>query len=306
MKKEVGTMSKYRIMQNTFKQSFKSMWRNRGMGLASISSISAVLIILGFVLILIMSINSLVLDVQNKFDEIEIFLAEDVSEENKKEIEAFVEKQESVTSIEYISQEDAIKIMKEQWGERADLLDGVEENILPDSYILKVEDIKNTEKIVDEIVEIEGVEKISYHKEIIDKLTSLASYIRLGGIVLIIILIAISVFIISNTIKLTVLSRRREINIMKFVGATNAYIKTPFVLEGILFGIVAAIISIIIIYFGYEYLFESINEKLYVQFSVILVPPQTVLKDISIMFLAIGSGIGALGSMVSMRKHLNV
>lgn len=299
-------MRKYRIMQNTFKQSFKSMWRNRGMGVASISSISAVLIILGFVLILIMSINSLVVDVQNKFDEVEVFLTKDISEENKQEIETFVEKQESVTSIEYISQEEAIKIMKDQWGDQADLLDGIEENTLPDSYILKVDDIKETEKIVNQITEIQGVEKISYHKEIIDKLTTLANYIRLGGIIVIAILITISVFIISNTIKLTVLSRKREINIMKYVGATNAYIKTPFVLEGVLFGIVAALISIIIVYFGYEYLFDSINDRLYVLFSVILVPPQTILKDIAIMFLAIGSGIGALGSMVSMRKYLNV
>ena len=295
-------MSKYRIMQNTF----KSMWRNRGMGVASISSISAVLVILGFVLILIMSISALVVDVQNKFDEVEVFLSQEVTEENKKEIEDFVEKQDAVTSIEYISQEDAIQIMKEQWGDQADLLDGIEENTLPDSYILKVKDIQDTENIVDKIDEMQGVDKISYHKEIIDKLTTLANYIRVGGIAVIAILIAISVFIISNTIKLTVLSRRREINIMKYVGATNAYIKTPFVLEGILFGIVAALISIVIVYFGYGYLFDSINDRLYVLFSVILVPPETILKDIAIMFLVIGSGIGALGSMVSMRKHLNV
>ena len=299
-------MNKFRIMQNTFRQSFKSMWRNRGMGLASISSISAVLVILGFVLILIMSINSLVIDVQNRFDEIEIFLAKDINDENKDKIEDYAKGQDGVISVEYISQEDAIETMKEQWGEEAYLLEGIGEDTLPDSYIIKLEDIQDTEKIVEAINTIDGVEKVKYHKEIIEKLTTLASYIRLGGVIIIGILIAISVFIISNTIKLTVLSRKREINIMKFVGATNSYIKTPFVLEGILFGIVASLISIVIVYFGYEYLFESINEKLYVLFSVILVPPEAILKDIAIMFISIGSGIGAIGSMVSMRKHLNV
>lgn len=297
-------MNKFRIMKHTFKQSFKSMWRNRGMGLASISSISAVLIILGFVLILIMSINSLVLDVQNRFDEIEIFLEEDVSKENKKKIEDFAEKEDAIESIEYISQEDAIEIMKEEWEEEADLLEGVE--VLPDSYKIKVVKIEDTENIVETLNEIEGISKIKYHKDIIDKLETLAKYIRLGGIIVIVLLISISVFIISNTIKITVASRKREIGIMKYVGATNSYIKTPFVVEGILFGIVAAIVSILIVYFGYGYVFDLVNERLYELFSVVLVAPNTILKDISIMFLVIGSGIGALGSMISMKKYLNV
>ena len=299
-------MNKLRIIQSTFKQSFKSMWRNRGMGLASVSSIAAVLVILGFVLVLIMSINALVIDVQSKFDEVEIFLEEDITEENKSLIEDFAKNEEGIKSIEYISQEEALDILKENWGEEADLLEGV--TTLPDSYKIKIKQnyIQNTDKIVEKINAIEGISKIKYHKDIINKLEIFAKYIRLGGIIVIAVLIAISVFIISNTIKLTVLSRKREIGIMKYIGATNSYIKTPFVLEGILFGILAALISIAIVYFGYGYLFELINGKLSALYSVILVAPETILKDISIMFLVIGSGIGALGSMVSMKKHLNV
>ena len=297
-------MNKFRIIQSTFKQSFKSMWRNRGMGLASISSISAVLIILGFVLVLIMSINALVVDVQSKFDEVEIFLEEDISEGNKKLIEDFAQNEDGIGSIEYISQEEALEILKKSWGEEADLLEGV--TTLPDSYKIKVIDIQNTDKIVEKINDIEGIAKIKYHKDIIDKLKNFAKYIRFGGITVIAALIAISVFIISNTIKLTVASRKREIGIMKYIGATNSYIKTPFVLEGVLFGIVAAVISISIVYFGYGYLFDLINDKLSVLYSIILVPPETILKDISIMFLAIGSGIGTLGSLISMKKYLNV
>lgn len=297
-------MNNFRIIQSTFKQSFKSMWRNRGMGLASISSISAVLVILGFVLILIMSINALVIDVQSKFDEVEIFLEEDITAENKQAIEDFAENNDGIESIEYISQEEALATMIDDWGEEGYLLEGV--TTLPDSYKLKVKNIQDTENIVKTLDDIEGIAKIQYHKEIIDKLKAAAQYIRLGGIIVIGILIAISVFIISNTIKLTVASRKREIGIMKYIGATNSYIKTPFVLEGILFGVVAAVISIGVVYFGYEYLFDSINEKISVLYSIILVPPATILKDISIMFLVIGSGIGALGSMISMKKYLNV
>lgn len=297
-------MNNFRIIQSTFKQSFKSMWRNRGMGLASISSISAVLVILGFVLILIMSINALVMDVQTKFDEVEIFLEKDATDENRKAIEEFAENDSRINSIEYISPEEAVNIIKEDWGEDGDILEGV--TYLPDSYKIKVKDIKETDNIVGAIEKNEGIRRIKYHKDIIVKLESTAKYIRLGGIIVIAVLIAISVFIISNTIKLTVASRKREIGIMKYIGATNSYIKTPFVLEGILFGIVAAVISVGIVYFGYGYLFDSINVKLNELYGIILVPPSTILKDISIMFLVIGSGIGALGSMISMKKYLNV
>nr|WP_300003854.1 permease-like cell division protein FtsX [Tissierella sp.] len=297
-------MNNFRILQSTFKQSFKSMWRNRGMGLASISSISAVLVILGFVLILIMSINALVVDVQSKFDEIEIFLEEDASDEDKKAIEDFAETNEGISSIEYISPEEAVRIYKAEWGEEGKILEGI--TYLPDSYKIKVKNIQETENIVKAIETNGGIRRVKYHKDIIDKLKAGADYIRVGGIIIIAVLISISVFIISNTIKLTVASRKREIGIMKYIGATNSYIKTPFVLEGILFGVVAAIISIVIVYFGYGYLFDSINERLNELYSIILVPPATILKDISIMFLVIGAGIGSLGSMISMKKYLNV
>lgn len=297
-------MSKFRIMQSTFKQGFKSMWRNRGMGLASISSISAVLVILGAVLIVIMSINSLVKDIETRFDEIEIFLEEDINEEDREKIVDYAKSESAIKSIEYISPEEALEIYKESWEDEAYLLEGIEK--LSDSYKIRVNNIEDTVSVVEKIRGINGITRVKYNQEIIGKLTTFARYIRLGGIIVIAVLIAISVFIISNTIKLTVASRKREINIMKYVGATNTYIKTPFVLEGILFGILAALISIVIVYFGYGYLVDLIKERLYVIFSVVLVPPQTILKDISIMFLAIGAGIGALGSMISMKKYLNV
>lgn len=274
------------------------------MGFASVSSISAVLVILGAVLILIMSINSLVKDIQTRFDEVEIFLEEDITKENKERIVDFAESESSIKSIEYISPEEALEILEENWGDDSYLLEGVKD--LPDSYKIRVNDIKNTNRIVEQMKQIDGIIRVKYNQDIINKLTTFARYIRLGGIIVIAVLIAISVFIISNTIKLTVASRKREINIMKYVGATNAYIKTPFIIEGILFGIVAAGVSITIVYFGYGYLVGLIKERLYVIFNVLLVQPETILKDISIMFLVIGAGIGALGSMISMKKYLNV
>lgn len=298
---------RFRLINNVIKQGFQGMWRNRGMGIASISSISAVLMILGVVLILILSINALVIDTQNQFDEIEIFMHDDITDDQLVAIEDAVRSKEGVLSILFKSRDQALENYKEQWGEDAYLLDGLEEdNPLPNSYTVQLKDIKYADQIVDEVRQMDGVEKINYYKEIIDKLMLVANYIRVGGMIVIVALVSVSVFIISNTIKLTVSSRSREINIMKYVGATNGYIKGPFVIEGVLFGLLGSVLSIAVVYYGYGYFFDSVNEQLYNLFTVMLVQPKSILADLSIIFIAIGGGIGAIGSLVSMKRFLNV
>lgn len=298
---------KFRLIKNIIKQGFQGMWRNRGMGLASISSISAVLMILGVVLILILSINSLVVETQNKFDEIEIFLEDDATEEDIDLIEDTIKDKEGVLSVRFRSREQALEILKEDWAEEAYLLEGLEEeNPLPNSFVVQIEDLEYAENVVNAVKSLDSIEKIQYHEEIIDKLLLVANYIRVGGIVIIAALIAVSVFIISNTIKLTVNARSREISIMKYVGATNGYIKGPFVIEGVLFGLIGALISIFVIYHGYGYFFEIVNDRLFNMFSIILVQPTDIFKDITIIFLSIGAGIGAIGSLISMKRFLNV
>lgn len=298
---------KFRTISNIIKQGFQGMWRNRGMGLASISSISAVLMILGVVLILILSINNVVIDTKTKFDEIQVFLYDDVSDEELDSIENTARNSKGVVSVLYQSKDQALELFKEEWAEEAYLLDGLEEdNPLPNSYIIKLEDIQFADTVVNKIKAYDGVEEIKYYKDIIDKLMTFASYIRIGGMIIIGILVFVSVFIISNTIKLTVTARRREINIMKYVGATNGYIRGPFIIEGVLFGFIGAVISIILIYYGYDYFFESVNDRLYTLFTIFLVPPTMIIKDVIIMFSAIGIGIGALGSLVSLKRFLNV
>lgn len=297
---------KFRVFKNIIKQGFQSMWRNRGMGAASVTSISAVLLILGVVLILVLSINNVVLDTKVKFDEIEVFLEDDLESSVLDNIENTVKDKNGVISIMFRSKDQALALMKEEWGEEAYLLEGLDTNPLPDSYIVKVNDIEFAEDLVNTIKMLDGVEEVKYYKDIIDKLLIFAGYIRFGGIVIIGILVFVSVFIISNTIKITVSSRRREINIMKYVGATNGYIRGPFIMEGIFFGIIGAALSIGLVYFGYEYFYNSMNEKLYNLFTFYLVSPESIFRDIAIMFGTIGSGIGALGSLVSLKRFLNV
>jgi cell division transport system permease protein len=306
MRRVVMTM-RFRLFKNVIKQGFQGMWRNRGMGVASVSSISAVLMILGVVLILILSINELVLETQGKFDEIEIFLQDEVTDEQLTLIEDTIRGEEGILSVLYKSKDQALEEYKEQWAEQAYLLEGLEsDNPLPNSYIIQLKDIDFAENVVKKIKYMDGVEKINYHKEIIDKLLLFANYIRIGGLVVMGALVAVSIFIISNTIKLTVAARKREIQIMKYVGATNGYIKGPFVIEGVLFGLIGALLSIVLVYYGYGYFFKSVGDNLYSMFTIILIEPKAILLDLSIIFIAIGTGIGSIGSLVSMKRFLNV
>lgn len=297
---------KFRVIKNMIKQGFQGMWRNRSMGLASITSISSVLMILGLVLIMVLSINNLVMDTKTKFDEIQIYIADDVTDEKLTEIEDKIKNNDGVLSVMYESKEQALENWKEDWGDNAYLLVGIETNPLPNSYIIQLKNLEYADRVVDSIKDMDGIEKIQYNKEITENLILVSNYIRLGGIIITGILIFVSIFIISNTIKITVASRRREINIMKYVGATNDYIRGPFIIEGVLFGLIAALISIVIVYYGYGYFFDSIKETLFSMFTVVLARPEAIFSDIAIIFVAIGVGIGGLGSLLSLKRYLNV
>lgn len=276
------------------------------MGLASITSITAVLLILGIVLILILSLNNIVLDTRERFDEVQVFLEDEITSAQLEEIEKKAKASNKLVSVTFKSKDEALEEMKEGWGDEGYLLEGLEENPLPHTLILKLKDIEYAEDVVKSIENLEGIEEIQYNYDIMEKLVLFTNYIRTGGLAIVLILILVSIFIISNTIKLTVTARKREINIMKYVGATNGYIRGPFVIEGVVFGLIGAIISILAVNYGYNYFFNAASDKLYVLFTVYLVPPKALMQDIVIIFTAIGAGIGALGSLVSMKRFLNV
>lgn len=297
-----------RILRNIFKQGFQGMWRNRGMGLASIGSITAVLIILGLVLIMVLSMNSAVLETKSQFDELQIFLYDDINEDIEDNIKTTTEGLEGVESVTFYSKDEALEEMKEDWEDNASVLEGIEDNNpLENSFIVKLNDVDKAKFIVEETEKLEGVESVKSFQELIGNLLTITNNIQIGGLAIIIILVFVSIFIISNTIKLTVTARRREINIMKYVGATNGYIRGPFVIEGLLFGLIGAGLSIFIINYGYQYFFKFLSKDESLRLiSKYLISPKVLIKDISIIFVSIGAGIGTLGSLVSIKRFLNV
>lgn len=284
----------------------KNLWRNRLMSVASISSVAATLMILGIIFALIININAMAQSAKDQFDSIQAYLLDTLTAEEISALLESVEAIDGVQSVTYESKNDALERMKESWKDNAYLLEGLEANPLPSSLIIYLEDIYYSGSVLEQIEALSGIEEVKSYQDIVEQLLSITEAIRKTGIVVIFVLIAISTFIIHNTIKLTVNSRYREINIMKYVGATNWFIRWPFLTEGTLLGLIGAGISAAFMKFAYDYVFNLMHSDFYVLVSAYVVPPETLMKDVIFLFVVIGAGIGALGSIWSMRKYLNV
>lgn len=279
------------------------------MGLASIGSVTAVLIILGFVLIIVLNVNNVAMVTKETFDEIAVYLYDDVDENQIEELGKAFKEIDGVMGVAFQTKEYALESMREQWGEDAYLLEGVRNNSLPNTYIVQLEDVSKSEYVKSKLESFEGVEKAVYHKDAINALIAIADFVKKTGTGIILLLLLISVFIISNTIKITVLNRHKEIELMQYIGATNGYVRGPFMIEGILLGFIGSVVAILIIFFGYNYIINYLAARyltLLSGMSGYIVGVEMILNDLIIIFLTIGIGIGILGSLISLKKFLSV
>lgn len=288
------------------KEAFKNLWRNQMMSVASITSVCATLIILGIIYILIINVNNMAESVKVQFDTVLVYLSEDLTIEAIEETGQTLLNYPGVKDVQFVSKNQALEDLKLSWNENAYLLDGLESNPLPNSYVITLSSLDVSRKVVENAIATPGVTDVKYYQDIIDKILKVTQYIRWIGLVLIAVLIGVSTFIIANTIKLAVTARRKEINIMKYVGATNWFIRWPFLLEGTLLGIIGASIAAGIIYLAYRYTYNLFTTQFYVIIAAHIVSVQAIMGDLIVLFVVLGSGIGALGSINAMRKHLNV
>ena len=212
---------------------------------------------------------------------------------------------DGVKNAEYISQEDGYKIMEERMGEEA--LEGFDSSVFPASYLVTLTDLELNEEVQEAITQIENVDDIESSNQTIAQIIRLAKGVRIVTAVILVLLIIISISIIANTIKLTVHARRKEISIMKYVGATNSFIRWPFLVEGVILGIFAGIISVILIGGAYTYIANQMSSS---DFMTTIGWKMLSFKEmfnlILLVYLAIGAGIGTIGSSISMRKYLEV
>ena len=284
-----------RLLKTMLKQSGQSIVRSKNMSIASIGSVSATLLILGVVLMLVLNMTNITNTTKEDFDQVQAYLDLDLNDEQISTLSKQVRAIDGVKSIEFVGRKQALQEMKERFEENGSILEGLEENPLQHSYIVYLDDVENTEAVAKAVGQLKGIDEVSYHKDIIDKLVNIADITRVGGIILIGILLAVSIFIISNTIKITVMARQTEISIMKYVGAANGFIRGPFIIEGTILGIIGAMISIVIVLFGYRYVIGILNTSLYEFLSVYIIPTRAVVKDIVIIFISVGAGVGMIG-----------
>ena len=197
--------------------------------------------------------------------------------------------------------------MKERLKDKDNVLDGFNVKIFSESYVVTLTDLNKSKEVQDEIWDLGNIKKITSSDETVTTLINLANGIRIVTGVILLLLIFISIFIISNTIKLTVHARRKEISIMKYVGATNNFIRWPFIVEGMIIGVIASLISIILVGGAYSILAqEAVNIKFMQMMNMNLVSFKDMLSSIIVVYMLLGIGIGALGSVISMRKYLKV
>ncbi|CCJ33983.1 permease-like cell division protein FtsX [Caloramator australicus] len=284
-----------------FIESIKNLARNRVMVVASIGTVAASLFILGIFLILALNVNNAAESI-GKTLEIKVYLKDEVTTLKRMELERDIKNIKGVTEVVYISKEQALEDLKKKLGENKAIAEGFEmDNPLPQSFVIKVEKPELISKASYEISKLDGIEKIYDGKGIVEKLIKFTNIVRVASYFLMGILAIISTFLISNTIKLAVYARRREISIMKYLGATDWFIKWPFVIEGILLGLLGSVLSILVLFFSYQYLTNNVSLNLLL-FN--FVSAQSLLSFILQKFILMGALIGGFGSYLAVKRYL--
>lgn len=302
---------KIRTWCSFLKQGVKNAFGNKTMSVASIVAITAALCVLGVVMLIVLNLNYLMDDLESKL-EITVFLEKDVKDSDIKSIEKTIKSWEGVNEIEFVSKVSALTKWKEELGDKAYLLDGYEgeENPLPDSFVIEIEKPEYTENIALKAQKLPRVMKVNYSKEVAEGLGKVVRTVRLVGLILVLVLAVIAAIIINNTVRLTVYSRRREINIMKYIGATDWYIRWPFIIEGFTIGVTGSLIAIAVIIPLYKYALgkfagQHMAEGFFVNIFKLL-PVEAVIYDVLLVFILVGVSVGVIGSIMSIRKHLKV
>ena len=300
---------KYNVISYLIGEGFGNVFKNKKSTAASLIIMCATMLVFGLFFVIGENVNHMVEEVEEA-QGIQVFIKNETTDEQVKELESKIKEINGVNTenLEFISKEDALNQMKERFGDKSYLLEGyAENNIFPASYIVTLNDLTLSKKVQSELEKIDNVKEVKSRDQTISTIISLANGVRITTFVLLIILIVIAIFIISNTIKLTVHARRKEISIMKYVGATNNFIRWPFIVEGIIIGILAGGISILLVGGAYNIVAEKMSATSFMQnIGMNLLSFNDMFTLIVTVYLILGIGIGILGSSISMRKYLKV
>lgn len=299
-------MKAFRILFKNIDESFKGVFRNFSLSLASISCITITLILVGFSIVLSMNVNNFTKEIERDMT-IVVFVDRKATEEEVKDIGTRIKALNNVRDVEYKSKESVRKAMQKE----SEVFDSImsqytkETNPLQDSYLIKVDDINLIGETADKIKAISNVEIVKYGEGSVEELVKIFDIVKKITYIVVIALIFVTAFLISNTIKITIQSRKREIEIRRLVGASNLFIRQPFFFEGIIIGFLGSILPIVICCYGYSYLYDRLGGKLFTDI-IKLVKPSSLYLMIIVVLIAVGVIVGAFGSYKAVRKHLKI
>ena len=297
-------MRAFRIFFRSIRDAFKSVIRNFSLSFASIMCTTITLILVAVAVVCAANINNATKMIENELTII-TYLKKDVTEEQIDNITTELKSYRNIEEVVYKSKDEWKMEMSNLADEYKTILDYFDENPLMDSFVLKVNDVKKLSETSEYIKAIDGVDTVKYGEEMVEQVISVFDVVQKIVVVVVIALILVTGFLISNTIKLTIFSRRNEIEIMRLVGASNITIKLPFLFEGFIIGLIGAIIPVCITIYGYVILHSILHGKLFSN-MIMLIKPYPFVFGVSLIIVLIGALVGMYGSIKAVRKYLKV
>ena len=289
-------------------EGFKNIFKNKKSAMTSLVTMICAMFLFGIFFAIGANINSILEQVQRS-QGMEVFILNEATQEQMDELGNKIRALDGVNTVKFKTKEEALDSMKESMKEYKDLLEGYEgeNNIFPASYVVTLTDLTLSEQVEDSIGVMEGVKRITSSNDTITALLNIANGLRIAIAAIFLILLVIAITIISNTIKLTVYARRKEISIMKYVGATNGFIRGPFIVEGMLIGLIASILTLGLVALLYDFVIVKIESTAILQqMGITLLQFVELAKSISVVYVCLGVIVGIVGSTVSMKKYLEV
>ena len=299
-------MKLLRILSRNIRDSFKSVFRNFSLSLASISCITITLIVVAIAIVLSFNVTKFT-NLVEKDVTVVAFLDLDTTDQEVEQINSELKRLPNVESVKYQSRETIANDMMKSSEDFKNIMSEWSEGESPiqSAFQVKVKDIKTIGKTADKIKTIDKVDIVKYGEGMIEQLVSIFDIVRKASIVAVIALILVTAFLIVNTIKITIFSRKREIEIMRLVGASNTNIKIPFIIEGLVLGVLGSIIPIITTCYGYTYIYNKLGGKVFTN-VIQLIKPTPFIYQISLLLVVIGMIVGMFGSLRAVRKYLKI
>lgn len=299
-------MNKLRIIKNNIKDAFKSVFRNFSLSVASVSCISITLVLVAVAILLKENVNNFTNDIEKDVT-IVVYITKDSTEEDKSALKTKIELLTNIDTITFMSKEEIKKEMSKDAEEIGKILEEYNEetNPLLDEYLVKVKDAEKISITAKEIENMTNVYQVKYGEGMVEELVKIFDIVKKIMIIVVVALVIVTAFLISNTIKISINSRKRQIEIMRLVGASNTYIKLPFFFEGIILGILGSILPIIGVSYGYIYLYNKMNGILFTE-VITLINPDKILLSLILITSSIGIVVGAIGSAKAVRRHLKI